>query len=146
MKKVIIFIFTCILLTGCSSADNSSKVFCSIEDWYMDSDVEIHYNENDESEYIYVSMSIDYSLFGEDYFEIGYEAALEVQENNNIYDGINYEVFTEDFIITIAFTIDLTIAIEEDLNNLGISLESFGLPSDDFISEQEEAGAICVRN
>lgn len=144
MKKLLVLVIGSILLTGCSS-DNSSIVNCIIEDWYMKSEVEIEYNSKDETELIAISMSIDYSMFGEEYFEEGYESALEMADSYNIYDGIIYEASADDLVVTMVFNIDLTKASEEDINNIGISLDSFALASNDFILEQEAEGAVCTR-
>lgn len=144
MRKIIILLISCLLLSGCTS-DIATTVVCSVEEWYMFVELEINYDKNDHPISLEYKMGANYEEFGEDLLETGYEAALSEVSSYNSYNGISYDVALDNLILTGIFTIDLTVVSEEDLNLIGITLEDVNLTPDDFIHLYELKEATCTK-
>lgn len=144
MKKILLIVLVCVFVVGCSSNDYSI-VTCVIDEDYMNSQVEVKYNLNDEVEIVKIVESLDFAVIGESYFEDYYEDAMELVASNGMYNGFSYELEIDDLVMIMTLNIDLTIAQEEDFDDADIFIEPFELSSNDFMLEQEEDGFVCSK-
>lgn len=157
MRKIILLILSCVFLTACVSSNDdivsldlenepNDSVICYSDDTYIYSKSVIEYNEDQVATKETYLTIVDYSEFGESYYEIAMESYQSEIELYGIYDGVDIEVVSNDLEITVTYYIDLTLVTEDIVDYIGFDYEDYQIDSTQLINKYEEYGATCVSN